>query len=480
MPNSNKIHIETLGCRLNQIESESIAKVFSDFGFFILMDCLSVKSQIDFDVKVAILNTCAVTQKSEQKARRLINLMLEKFPFSLIIVTGCYAQLSEKQILKINERVFVIAGQIKSRISEIPLIFFNFLQQNDWNVLSFKNRLFDLVAIPQQKKFFPENSFKLATSSFFAHSRASLKIQDGCNNNCSYCAIHIARGHSVSLDVKTAAERVIELENKGYDEVVLTTVNIAQYRGLYNDKYLNFTQLLKILLEKTDKIHFRISSLYPEIIDDDFCNVISNPRVQPHFHLSVQSGSNKILKLMKRQYNSCDIIKACKMLKNSKKEPFIACDIIVGFPGETDDDFCDTENLLKKCDFSWVHAFVYSERQGTEAVQLKNKVPQAISKERAKKISQWAINQKIKYCNKFLGKKLYAILESVKRPSAILKNDTNFVYHAVTENFLHCKIESEIQLTTSKKTEVEITKVLTENIKKGGDLEVFAKIIEKK
>lgn len=479
MRSSNKIRVETLGCRLNQIESESIAGIFADSGFSILTDSLSAKSRVDFDVKIAILNTCAVTQKSEQKARRIIRLMLEKFPLSLIIATGCYAQLSGEQILKINDRIFVVAGQIKSRISEIPSILCDFLRQNEWNAASFKNKLSDLISAPQQKKFFPENSFKLSANSFFAHSRASLKIQDGCDNNCSYCAIRVARGRSVSLDVKTALERVIELENKGYDEVVLTTVNVAQYRGAYNDDFLNFAQLLKILLEKTQKIHFRISSLYPEIVDEDFCKIISDSRVQPHFHLSVQSGSDKILKLMNRKYDSESVIKACDALKKSKNLPFIACDIIVGFPGETEDDFKATENLLKKCDFSWVHVFAFSERPGTPAAQLKNKIPQSVAKERVKQLSQWAVNQKIKYCEQFVGKKLPAILETVKRPVAVSKNNAEFVYHAVTENFLHCRIESKNQFAPSKKIEVKIEKVLSENIKKGGDLEVFAKIIEK-
>lgn len=479
MQNFNKIHIETLGCRLNQIESESIAKVFLDLNFDVKMDSLSAKNECDADVKLSILNTCTVTQKAEQKARRIIRLMLEKYPFSLVIVTGCYAQLAEKEISQIDKRVFVIMGQIKSRISAIPAILNEFLQKNEWNPLTFKQELANLTSVPQEKKFFPENSFKLSASSLLAHSRASLKIQDGCNNNCSYCAIHIARGHSVSLDVQTAIDRVVELENKGYDEVVLTTVNIAQYKGQYKTEYCNFTQLLELLLQNTKYICFRISSLYPEIIDEKFCTVISDNRVQPHFHLSVQSGSNKILQLMNRQYTKDQVINACKMLRKAKNNPFIACDIITGFPGETEQDFNDTKKLCDECQFAWVHSFPFSPRPGTVALKLENKVPNSVSGERSKTLTQWAINQKITYCNQFIGKKLSAIIETVKRPAAISQSKNILIYHAVTENFLHCEILSNNELAVSKKVELEITEVLSERIKKGGDIEVSAKIIQK-
>lgn len=475
--NLYKIHIETLGCRLNQIESESIAKSFSDAGFSISMESVTAKSIIQNEIIMAVLNTCTVTQKSEQKARRIIRLMLEKFPQAVILVTGCYAQLNSQEISQIDKRVFVIGGQIKSRITQIPKLLTEYLQKQDFNAYDFIYSLQSIIKTPQLKQFFPENTFKLSTSSFFAHSRASLKIQDGCNNNCSYCAIHLARGKSVSIDVKTALERVIELENKGYDEVVLTTVNIGQYRGIFESQYFDFKTLLKYLLENTKKIRFRISSLYPEIIDDSFCDVIKNPRVQPHFHISVQSGSNKILSLMNRRYSKEEVIAACKKLKNAKNDPFLACDIITGFPGETDSDFEESMQLCKECGFVWVHAFPYSQRPGTEAVNLNNKVPQYISGERVGKITEWAISQKIDYCNRFVGKKLPAILEFVKRPKLISQNQSGYIYHAVTENFLHCLIHSSCELHESKAVYVEIQKVLNDKIQKGGDLEVEAKII---
>ena len=292
----NNIHIETLGCRLNQIESEAAAQYFLQSDFTVTMSPTNALQEENEDTALCILNTCTVTQKAEQKARRIIRLILKKYPRALLIVTGCYAQMSPKEIAEIDERIFVLPGQLKSRITAVPELLNAELQKEQWKISEFKDLLEkEIKSKKQDKSDVPENSFKLSATSFIAHSRASLKIQDGCNSNCSYCAIHMARGKSVSVDFNTALKRVQELENKGYDEVVLTTVNISQYKGEFNGKYFNFAKLLKYLLQNTEKINFRISSLYPQIVDDDFCNVIADKRVRPFFHISVQSGSNKIL-----------------------------------------------------------------------------------------------------------------------------------------------------------------------------------------
>ena len=449
----SQIHIETLGCRLNQIESEAAAHFFTDCNFSVSMEGLSSSSEVDNSTLLGIINTCTVTQKAEQKARRLLRLMLKKFPSAVIVVTGCYAQLAEKEIEAIDKRICVIGGQMKSRIAKVPQLLLDTVKEKDWNPHAFIEIIKkNVTAQPQFKAGFPENSFTLSATSFLSHSRASLKIQDGCNNNCAFCAIHIARGHSVSLDVQTAIDRVRDLEEKGHDEVVLTSVNIGQYKAEYKGKYINFTQLLALLLENTSKIHFRISSLYPDVVDDDFCNVISNERVRPHFHISVQSGSTKILELMNRPYSAQSVVDACRRLNKAKKKPFLACDIITGFPGESDEDFSATMSLCRECNFAWVHAFPYSERPGTAAITMKNKVPQAVSGERAKEITDWAVSQKIKYVEDFIGSEHDAVLETVKRPLAIAAGAKagRIIYHAVTDNFIHCEIISENRLKLTK------------------------------
>lgn len=473
----SNIRIETLGCRLNQIESEAAARFFIDNNFSVTMEGVTASTEDDSNLFISIINTCTVTTKAEQKARRLIRLHLKKFPKALIIITGCYAQVAKNELEQLDERICVIGGQLKSRIADIPVLLKNFLKDNSWIPLSFKEIIQkNIFNKPQEKQGFPEDSFKFSTSSFLAHSRASLKIQDGCNNNCSYCAIHIARGKSVSIDVQTAIDRVVELEKSGQDEVVITTVNIGQYKGAYKDGYCNFAQLLRLLLENTTKINFRISSLYPQIVDDEFCSVIADNRVRPHFHISVQSGSNKILALMNRQYEAQAVIDACNKLKKAKNNPFLACDIITGFPGETKEDFTQTMELCESCGFAWVHAFPFSERPGTPACNMKNKVPQSESGERAKRLTDWAISSKINYLNCFVGKSLSAILETVKRPGGAISGN-RFIYHAVTENFIHCEIITDRMLEVNRTIQVKIKNVLSDRIMKGGDIEVEAEII---
>ena len=470
------VRIETLGCRLNQIESEAAARFFIDDGFSVDMKGVTSSAPEDTETRLCILNTCTVTQKAEQKARRIIRLQLKKYPYACVLVTGCYAQLNPAEIKAIDKRIAVIGGQIKSRIAEIPpLLKKNLSYFSSENFAALINN--KISSTLPQKQGFPEASFKLATSSFVAHSRASIKIQDGCNNSCTYCAIHLARGKSVSIPVETALQRVLELEEKGNDEVVITTVNIGQYRAEYNGEVFNFTRLLKFLLENTKKIAFRISSLYPEVVTDEFCQVIKNPRVRPHFHLSVQSGSDKVLERMNRAYKRDAVITACKKLSQVKDKPFLACDIITGFPGESDEDFEQTMDLCNKCNFSWIHAFPYSERPGTPAAIMKPKVPQSLSGERAKKITDFAIKNKINYVKQFEGKELTAILETVRRPLVMSGKSETMIYHAVTENFIHCEIKTDKPLTVNKSVRLRIVKTLPERILKGGEIEALAEVI---
>ena len=462
------VRIETLGCRLNQIESESAAQLFIESGFKVLFSI----NEEDDNTRLVIINTCAVTQKAEQKARRIFRLVLKNYKNAVVLITGCYAQLSKNQIEKMDERIAVLGGQIKSRIASLPdLLKNNMYAPADFAALIKK----ELCNIPAIKPGFPEDSFKFAASNLQAHSRASLKIQDGCNNNCAFCTIHIARGHSVSLDVKSALERVLALENQGYDEIVLTTINIAQYKGLFIDEkgveqYFDFSALLKYLLDTTKKINFRISSLYPEIVNDDFCKVIKDSRVRPHFHISVQSGSNKILQLMNRKYNRDDVIKACADLRQAKPDCFLACDIITGFPGEGDEDFEETMDLCRQCDFSWVHTFPFSPRPGTPAFNMKPKIPQSVSQKRAHELNNWAVQQKTTYIKSFIGKPLPAIIEKQQSSSA----EKTFIYNCMTQNFIHCQVSSSTPLQESKEYIITITDVLLENIHKGGEIEATA------
>lgn len=475
------IRFETTGCRLNQIESESAARAFVEKEFEVIIKPLTAKNEKDLETVLCVINTCAVTQKAEQKDRRMIRLVLEKCPSACVIVTGCYAQLSSKDILSMDERIACLPGQKKSRLSEVPELLKKQISQGFDPVLFAKKLNEGLFAPETEKKGTSENAFKLSTDSLIAHSRSSIKIQDGCNNLCTYCTINIARGHSVSLDAEEVIRRVKKLEEKGQSEVVFPTVNIGQYKGKYKDGYVNFSKLLEMCLNETSKITMRISSLYPEIVDEEFCRVISNKRVRPHFHISVQSGSDNILKSMARSYRARDVLEACNKIKAVKENPFLACDIITGFPGETDEDFEKTMELCKACDFAWVHVFPFSARPGTKAYDMKPKIPQSVSGERASRLSEWAKENKKKYIESFRGKIVEAVLETKKTSPVFTKEQGSSVYHAVTENFLHCELTVNQEPGAPKTGDlikVRITGPVPSGTKKGGETDTICELVK--
>lgn len=414
------IFFETLGCRVNQIESESAARAFLDNGFSV------ETSSPSHNTILCIVNTCTVTSKAEQKARRIIRLLNEKCTKACILVTGCYAELDKSEIISLGQNILVLPGTQKDNLLFLAQKLPYLLQKHQNNPV---NAVKDFLISHNCEKS-GKTTFALSTDTFVAHSRSSVKIQDGCNNNCTFCRIHLARGKSISLDAKEVLNRVKKLEKIGQKEVVLTGINLSQYYGKFNETFLNLSSLLKFLLENTKEINFRLSSLYPQTITEEFCNIIKNERIRPHFHLSAQSGSDKILKLMARPYLSTDIIKAVENLRKVKNYAFIACDIIVGFAGETEEDFLQTLELCKKCNFSDIHVFPFSPRPGTEGAKMKPKIPQNITKERVKTLNFLANEQKNHFIDAMQGKIFKAIIE--KRKSSIIR--------AVTENFLHVHI----------------------------------------
>ncbi len=466
---------------MNQIESEGAAEVFSEAGFRIDMSPIAAKDDARQDVCVCILNTCAVTTKAEQKARRTVRLLLKKFPNAILIVTGCYAQLSAKEISEMDKRICVLPGLAKSALGGVP--------QKIKSALGLRHGALEASDILEggfdfessQKSHVAIAPFELLPKTFFSHSRASLKIQDGCDNNCSYCAIHLARGKSVSLDAALALERILDLEREGHNEVVLTGVNVAQYLGKFGEKTLDISGLLELILSRTKKIALRFSSIYPETASARFCDLIKDERVMPHFHLSVQSGSDAILKRMNRRYARQDVIEACRRLGDAKKNPFLACDIIAGFPGETEKDFSDTMDMLESCGFTDVHAFAFSPRRGTDAFSFAPKIPERIKDERVKILNEFSSARKIKYIESFVGNVRPAIAESVHRSQASggAIPAGKKIMRALTDNFIHAEILLDEKYVTPKEGERVRVKILCaqkEKIIAGQEWEAFGEL----
>lgn len=469
------VHFETLGCKLNQIESESIARAFTDAGFSSDMIPFSAKTSVTEDVILCIVNTCTVTAKAEQKARRIIRLLLEKCPASLVLVTGCYAEVEPDAIRMIDERVAVLRGTQKDILAGLPEALTEKALQSANSLEMVLNQLLqDRQKTPEEA--LKHSSFALCTDTFLHHSRASLKLQDGCNNNCAYCRIHIARGPSVSLPVCDVLSRVRLIEEAGQKEIVLTGVNLSQYAGFTEGlssagtnvnvsaamknnairPYLDFAQLLRLLLDNTTDISFRISSLYPDRVDDEMCAVIKDRRIRPHFHLSVQSGSNEVLRAMNRPYSASDVVTAAKRLRQLKPDCFLACDVITGFPGESDENFEDTVTMCREAGFSWIHVFPFSARPGTAAYRMRPQVPQSVSGKRAARLTEIALEQKKEYLKAFLGMERTAIVE--KRRVDELR--------AVTDNFIHVRLEprttvaEDSEMLGGKEVKIRLTKLL--------------------
>lgn len=414
---------KTLGCKLNQIETESLAQAFSEAGFRVYgAEETEDESSMGMDPALCIVNTCTVTGKAEQKARRLIRLLLRSWPSTTVLVTGCYAEVEEHAISAIDPRVLVLPGKRKNELASLPS-FINTALLTRGNA--------DIATIVHQfiqDTHHEAGAFRLSTDNFRFHSRASIKIQDGCNNRCAYCRICLARGASVSLPADEVISRIKEIEQANWAEVVLTGVNLSQYRSGDGD----FAQLLSSILAQTKHIAIRISSLYPDRVDSELVPLLNNPRIRPHFHLSVQSGSEKILSAMRRPYHNDQVLEAVHQLRLVKDDPFIACDIITGFPGETDEDFDQTLEMCLKAHFAWIHAFPFSPRPGTEAWTMGNRVPERIAGDRVKVLTDLAHANLEAYSRRWIGKTVKAVIE---------KSSGQHQGQALTENYLTVSLD---------------------------------------
>jgi threonylcarbamoyladenosine tRNA methylthiotransferase MtaB len=415
--------IQTLGCKLNQLESEAIADAYSCEGYKKLKIRGEKKPAKDLTdlPSVIVINTCTVTSKADQKARRVIRKALRDYPDAKVIVTGCYAQLNKDDILKLENdgkgRLLVVGKD---------------------NILNFPQALKEGKRESEQGKIGGENLFQFNPQKFSQHTRSFLKIQDGCDKNCTYCKIRLARGKSVSLNAEEALKRLRVLEET-HAEAVLTGVNISQYKDQGREKNVfNLSELLDYLLSGTEKIAIRLSSLAPESADEKLVKILSHPRIRPHFHLSIQSLSDKILKKMGRTYNAQTAEKAIELLRSVKDDPFLACDIITGFPGETEIEFEETYNLCKKLDFAWIHVFPFSKREGTPAFSFSGCVAESEVTRRTELLTDLAKRSRAEYTRRWLGKDVDVLVEREK--DFAMNGTKNFQFCGSFTNSLKDKI----------------------------------------
>jgi len=441
----------TLGCKLNQLETEALSEAFREAGCDILGG--GELSGISRNPDICVVNTCTVTSKAEQKARRVIRLYLRRN--CVVIVTGCYAQLEKEELEALGSgTLFVLCGMVKDRLLDLPMFLAKenpdraglssalarWFEQGGFNVKT------EIAGTPDSA------SFRFSPRNFIFHSRAFLKIQDGCDRNCAYCRVPLARGKSISLAAAEALRRLKALEEAGRPEAVITGVNIAQYRDPENPA-MTLPALLGFLLDNTDRIALRLSSIEPEfnsdfgtgeLFNEKFFDVLSNPRIRSHFHLSVQSGSDAILAAMGRPYRAQHIIEMVEKFRAIKDDPFLACDIIAGFPGESVADFEKTMELCRIAGFAWIHAFPYSKRPGTPAALMKGQVRPGIAGERLAALTEIARQGRKCYVRRWQGKTVEAIAEkspvhgNLRNPAEIQAKTAFF--SALTANYIRVRL----------------------------------------
>jgi threonylcarbamoyladenosine tRNA methylthiotransferase MtaB len=421
-----RVAFHTLGCKLNQSESEALASSFRKRGFFIARH----DTREDESADIFIVNTCTVTSKAEQKARRLIRRLSRNNPLAVIVVTGCYAQMDPSDLSNLAPNVLVIGHERKYRLLELA----ECLERNggcstEASASAVMEAAKACVGGYAGDAAERGGIFRFAADTYSFHSRAFLKIQDGCNHQCSYCRVRLARGPSVSLDPEEVETRVSELAGHGYREIVLTGVNITAYRSPMDHSYL-LADLVRDLTGGEEDFRIRLSSLEPEMISPRLLEAVAHPRVCPHFHIPVQSGSDRILRSVKRPYTVDRVRRAIDGLRKAKDDPFLAADVIVGLPGETEEDFEATRSLIVEGRFAALHVFPFSPRPGTELYHATQHVPERIAGQRAENLRELAEGLHDAYAGGWLGRTVEVL------PEAKSSCEDRVCWEGLSENYL--------------------------------------------
>lgn len=353
-----KVAFRTLGCRLNQYEMDALAAQFKDNGYEV--------SEQEHNADIVVVNTCTVTNQSNQKSRQAISHATRVNPGARMIITGCMTESHAGQLQQKFPNATIINNKAKSAIFHSV----DSLLKGGSPVLSDKD--FDLF------------SYQSFTEMF--HTRSLVKIQDGCDNFCTFCIIPFVRGRAISRPSEKVLENVRDVVAKGAKEIVLTGVNISRY----NHEGLGFSGLLEQILDVEGDFRVRISSIEPDRFNDHFFSLVGHPKLAPHLHLCLQSGSDRILLQMRRMYSVKDYMKIVENVR--KKDPLFnfTTDVIVGFPGETEQEFADTMRLSKEVGFGHMHIFKYSVRQNTRAARMPEQVNEKIKTERSRRMHELA------------------------------------------------------------------------------------------
>lgn len=401
-----KVKFSTLGCKVNQYETEAMAELFVKKGYEITDD---------YNCDVFVLNTCTVTNLSDRKSRQQISKIRSENSNAVIAVVGCYSQVSPDEIENIQGVNVILGTKYRKEIVELC------------ELAKSSNKIINKVENIGKNREFEE----LTINTEHSMTRAYIKIQEGCSQFCSYCIIPYARGPIRSRNIRDIVLEAKRLADNGFKEIVLTGIHVASYGKDFDNKDIGLIDVIEDI-SNIDKIkRIRLSSLEPRIVDKKFLDRLSQvEQFCDHFHLSLQSGSDSILQSMNRKYDTHLYERTINLIREYYPNAAITTDIIVGFPGETDEDFEQTLNFVDKIKFSKIHVFKYSNRKGTVASKMKNQIPGLVKKERSQRLIEKSKYYTDKFLDNMLNQPIKVLFES--------KNDNGFI-KGYTTNYIRVK-----------------------------------------
>lgn len=403
-----KVAFYTLGCKLNFSETSTIARGFKEEGF----------DRVDFSdyADMYVINTCSVTENADKRFKTIVKQAQKVNPDAFVAAIGCYAQLKPEQLAAVDGVDLVLGATEKFKITD----YINDLSKNDMGEV---------------------HSCEISAADFYVGSyaigdrtRAFLKVQDGCDYKCTYCTIPLARGISRSDTVENVLKNAAEISSKGIKEIVLTGVNIGDYgKGEFGNKKHEHTffDLVKAL-DEVEGIHrLRISSIEPNLLKNETIDFVAQSKsFVPHFHIPLQSGSDAILKLMRRRYLTNLYLDRIRRIKETMPHACIGVDVIVGFPGESDEQFLETYHFLNELEISYLHVFTYSERDNTEAITMDGVVPKKVRSKRSKMLRGLSVKKRRAFYESQLGTMRTVLFEGENKEGYI---------HGFTENYIKVK-----------------------------------------
>lgn len=408
MENRKKVAFYTLGCKLNFSETSTIARNFTEEGF----------DRVDFEevADIYVINTCSVTENADKQFKQIVKKAQKKNDKAFVAAVGCYAQLKPEELASVDGVDLVLGATEKFKITD----YINDLSKNDMGQV--------------HSCEISEADFYVGSYSIGDRTRAFLKVQDGCDYKCTYCTIPLARGISRSDTMENVLLNAKEISAQDIKEIVLTGVNIGDYgKGEFGNKKHEHTFLeLVQALDTVEGIErLRISSIEPNLLKNETIDFVSKSRTfVPHFHIPLQSGCNDILKKMKRRYLRELYVERVEKIREVMPDCCVGVDVIVGFPGESDEKFLETYNFLNELDISYLHVFTYSERDNTEAVDMDEVVPMNVRNKRSKMLRGLSVKKRRAFYESQIGKKKTVLFESENKEGYI---------HGFTENYVKVK-----------------------------------------